>query len=222
MREQKSVLPAKISQVEAARLYDALAKIYDAWGKLTETRARNRAIELAAIRDGQAILEMAAGTGLAFVELVRSNPRGRNVAIDISAGMLEKAKYRLRRAGLSNFEIKTGSAFDIAEPNASFDTVLNHYMFDLLDDADWAKALREFHRVLKPGGRLVLANMTQGQRVGSGVYERLYRLCPSLMGGCRSVSLSGPLYDCGFEVRLREYYQQFLFPSEVILARKVL
>ncbi len=222
MRAQKSPLPAKISQPEAARLYNSLAKIYDAWGKLTEARARNRVIELAEIKDGQSILEVAAGTGLAFVELVRSNPRGRNVAIDISAGMLEKAKYRLGRAGLSNFEIKIGSAFEIDEPNASIDTVLNNYMFDLLDEPDWPKALREFHRVLKPGGRLVLANMTQGQRTGSGVYERLYRLCPSMMGGCRSVSLSGPLRDCGFEVRLREYHQQFLFPSEVILARKVL
>ena len=119
-----------------------------------------------------------------------------------------------------NLTARVGSAFYIREPDASFDTVLNNYMFDLLDQKDWPKALREFHRVLKPGARLVLANMTQGERMGSGVYERLYRLSPSLMGGCRSVSLSGPLCDCGFEIQLREYQQQFLFPSEVILAKK--
>jgi len=48
-----------------------LSKTYDIWGKLAETRARNRAIELADIEDGQHILEVAVGTGLGFYEIVR-------------------------------------------------------------------------------------------------------------------------------------------------------
>ncbi len=162
MSKEQKPQAAKISQPQAARLYDRLAKVYDLWGLLTETKARNRALELAAVRDGQQVLEVAAGTGLAFVEITRKNPRGRNVAIDISDGMLAKAKKRLHKAGCSNFELSVASAYDIPEADASFDIVLNNYMFDLIDEQDWTRALTEFHRVLKPDGRLVLANMTQG------------------------------------------------------------
>jgi ubiquinone/menaquinone biosynthesis C-methylase UbiE len=80
--------------------------------------------------------------------------------------------------------------------------------------------LAEFHRVLKPGGRLVLVNMTFGEKLGSGIYQRLYRLSPALMGGCRGVRMSDLLQRNGFSVHLREYVQQLLFPSEVILASK--
>ncbi|NIV98777.1 methyltransferase domain-containing protein, partial [Candidatus Saccharibacteria bacterium] len=64
-------------------------------GNLTESRARNRALELAEIQNGQKILEVAVGTGLAFYEIVKRNPDGTNIGIDISAGMLEKAQKRL-------------------------------------------------------------------------------------------------------------------------------
>ena len=60
--------------------------------------------------------------------------------------------------------------------------------------------------------------MTRGERFGSGVYAALYRLSPSLMGGCRGVRLEAPLERAGFRVLRREYLQQSLFPSEVILA----
>lgn len=212
--------PAKVSQEQAAGLYDRLAGVYDIWGKVTETTARNRALELANICDGENVLEVAVGTGLAFEEIVRRNPSGQNLAIDISRGMLEKAARRLCSANPKNYELVLGSALEIPASNESFDVLLNNYMFDLLAEADWQRALQEFHRVLKPAGRLVLANMTLGERVGSGIYERLYQVSPSLMGGCRGVRLAGPLADYGFEVQSREYFQQAFFPSEVILAVK--
>ena len=54
---------------------------------MTESRARNRAIELAEINDGQTILEVAVGTGLAFYEIVKRNPNGTNTGVDLSLGM---------------------------------------------------------------------------------------------------------------------------------------
>jgi ubiquinone/menaquinone biosynthesis C-methylase UbiE len=212
--------PARLSQDQAAGLYDRLAGVYDIWGKLTERTARNRALELADIRDGENVLEIAAGTGLAFEEIVRRNPSGQNLGIDISSGMLEKAERRLRGAHLRNYELVLGSALEIPASHGSFNVLLNNYMFDLLAEADWPRVLREFHRVLKPAGRLVLANMTLGERAGSGIYEWLYQASPALMGGCRGVRLAGSLADHGFELQSREYFQQAFFPSEVIFAIK--
>jgi ubiquinone/menaquinone biosynthesis C-methylase UbiE len=97
----KSIKPdARISQNQIGAVYDKIAPIYDVWGKLTESRARNRAIELAEIKDGQIFLEVAVGTGLAFYEIVKRNPNGTNTGIDLSQGMLEKAKKRVRGANL--------------------------------------------------------------------------------------------------------------------------
>ena len=80
--------------------------------------------------------------------------------------------------------------------------------------------LNEFKRVLKKGGKVVLVNMTAGEKFASGIYGFLYRLSPKLMGGCRGIRLSEKLKEHGFCVKLREYHQQCLFPSEVILAQK--
>jgi SAM-dependent methyltransferase len=197
VREKQKILKARVSQADAGKLYDRLAGVYDIWSHLTEAHARKRSLELADMRDGQAILEVAVGTGLAFVEMVKKNPRGRNFGIDISQGMLGKAERRLQLAGCSNYELFVANALDIPAEDQSFDVLLNNYLFDLL-------------------------YMTFGQKLGSGIYQKLYRLSPSLMGGCRGIRLSGHLETHGFEVKVRQYVQQFFFPSEVLLATKTI
>jgi ubiquinone/menaquinone biosynthesis C-methylase UbiE len=79
--------------------------------------------------------------------------------------------------------------------------------------------LAEFKRVLKKGGSLVLVNMTEGETRGSKIYDLLYRLSPKTMGGCRGVRMADKLLQHGFTAETREYIQQMLFPSEIILAR---
>jgi ubiquinone/menaquinone biosynthesis C-methylase UbiE len=213
-------LDARVPQNEIGRVYDRLSKVYDIWGKGTESRARNRAIELAAIKDGQNILEVAVGTGLAFYEIVMRNPCGRNTGIDLSKGMLERAKNRLKNLTGANYSLAIGTAFDLPAPTESVDQLLNNYMFDLIPYHDMDRVLSEFERVLKKGGRLVLVNMTEGETLGSKLYDLIYRLSPKSMGGCRGVRLEDKLIQHGFTVETREYHQQMLFPSEVILAHK--
>jgi ubiquinone/menaquinone biosynthesis C-methylase UbiE len=216
----KAPLDAVIPQEKIGPLYDKISRFYDVWGRLTESKARERALALAHIRDGATVLEAAAGTGLAFERIVRRNPNGRNIGIDLSEGMLAKARRRLWRAGLHNYALFQGSAAALELASDSVDVLVNNYMFDLIPFKEMGPMLEEFRRVLKPGGRLVLVNMTRGRGMGSGLYERLYRLFPRAMGGCRGVALAGRLERSGFEVRRREYVRQMLFPSEVILAVK--
>ena len=217
---KKKTLDARIEQGQIGALYDRIAPIYDIWGKLTESRARNRAIELAGIKDGQSILEVAVGTGLAFYEIVRRNPNGNNTGIDLSNGMLAKAKKRLGRLSEVNYALKIGSAFHLSIEDESIDTLVNNYMFDLIPFEDMDRILLEFRRVLKKDGKLVLVNMTEGERFGSKLYDVIYNISPKTMGGCRGVKLTERLQKLGFNVEVRAYYQQMLFPSEVILARK--
>jgi ubiquinone/menaquinone biosynthesis C-methylase UbiE len=213
-------LDARVPQNEIAGIYDSLSKIYDLWGNLTESRARSRALELAEIKNGQKILEVAVGTGLTFYEIVKRNPDGTNIGIDISAGMLKKARKRLRQLSEAKYELKKASAFQLEAKDEQFDVLINSYMFDLIPFDQMDAVLVEFKRVLKKGGKLVLVNMTIGERFGSGIYDFMYRVSPRLMGGCRGIRLSEKLKEHGFNIKLREYRQQCLLPSEVILAEK--
>ncbi len=212
---------ARVTQEEIGTLYDGVAWFYDVWAGLTETRARKRALEIADVQDGQSVLEVAVGTGAVFAELVRRNPDGKNIGIDLSPKMLAKAKRRLQMLPEGNHSLDIASAFALPVDSSSIDLLMNNYMFDLIAYEDMDKVLAEFRRVLKPAGRLVLVNMTIGERGSSGIYDYLYRLSPKLMGGCRGVRLQDRLERNGFNVDSREYCRQMLFPSEVILASRV-
>ena len=220
LRGKCAGLDARISQNDITHLYNRIAPVYDFRGRLTETRARNRSLELADISDGEDILEVAVGTGLAFYEIASRNPNGTNTGIDLTDGMLQKAKKRLKSLPHTNYRLSIGTAFDLEMEDESVDTLINSYMFDLIPHADIEKILLEFRRVLRSEGKLILVNMTEAEQPGGSIYKLMYRLSPGLMGGCRPVALSGRLEKTGFRVDVREYYQQMLFPSEVIRAYK--
>ena len=211
---------ARLSQSEVAEVYDKMSSTYDIWGRLAESKARRRALELAEITDGLDILEVAVGTGLAFEQIVARNPNGTNVGLDISNGMLAQARERLAGLGHANYELEIGSAFDIPYPDGSFDRLLNGYMFDLIRFEDMARIIAEFRRVLRKNAKLILVNMTVAESWLGGIYERLFHISPKTMGGCRGVKMVDPLSQGGFRVETREYMEQFAFPSEVIVAYK--
>ena len=77
---------ARLEKSKVSDVYRRVAPTYDLWAWLTESKARDRCLELAAIRDGEAVLEVAVGTGLAFERILKSNPSGRNEGIDLTEG----------------------------------------------------------------------------------------------------------------------------------------
>jgi ubiquinone/menaquinone biosynthesis C-methylase UbiE len=75
-------------------VYTLLATIYDIWTWLTESKSLHTALAIAAISDGEAVLEVAVGTGVVFRELLRQNPSGQNIGIDITKAMLRRTHYK--------------------------------------------------------------------------------------------------------------------------------
>jgi len=207
---------ASISQSEVSDLYRKIAPGYDLWARLTETKARDRCLELAAIQDGESVLEVAVGTGLVFERILRANPSGRNEGVDLTEAMLIRAKKRAAKSGVENYGLCIGDAYALDFAHDEFDVLVNNYMFDLLPENDFETILAEFKRVLRPGGRLALVNMTGGERRYNGIWEWIYRKNPALLGGCRGVQLLPSLEECGFVNIRREYVTQMTFPSEVI------
>jgi demethylmenaquinone methyltransferase / 2-methoxy-6-polyprenyl-1,4-benzoquinol methylase len=199
--------------------YDRLTPVYELWARLTETRARRRVLELAAPRDGEAVLEVAIGTGVQFVELARRNPVGSTVGVELSERMLDATRKRLAKAGLGDrVELRQADALELPFEDRSFDVVVNSYMLDLLPREQIPQALAEFLRVLRPGGRLVLSNMTIGERRRHRLWDALYARGLNLTANCRGVLAAPVLEELGFTRVRREYVSQLSFPTEIVIA----
>jgi len=212
------ILEAKLDKEQVRAVYRKMAARYDTWSRLAESKARRRCLELAAITDGEAVLEVAVGTGILFEQVLRVNPNGRNEGIDLTQEMLAHAINRAEKSGTRHFNLKVGDVSNLDYPDHSFDVLLNNYMFDLTPENDFLQILSEFKRVLRLGGRIVMANMTTGTRLFNMIWACLYKLNPALVGGCRGVELSPYLQHAGFQEIRREYISQMSFPSEVIYA----
>jgi ubiquinone/menaquinone biosynthesis C-methylase UbiE len=211
-------LPVKKSKDDIKRTYAKLSGIYDFWGSLTEQKATHRALQIARIRNGESILEVAVGTGRVFEQIVSRNKNGQNVGIDLSPEMLARAETRLRKHS-SNFILNEADAYSLPFGNETFDLIFNNYMFDLLPEEDFLHVLLEFKRVLKSGGRVVITSMTTGKRWYSRIWEWLAR-STDILAGCRPISLEEDVEQAGFQNIYTEYVSQLTFPSLVLRAEK--
>ncbi len=207
------------SKDDVRRIYARLSHLYDSWSFLLESKAVNKAIELVNIRNGESILEVAIGTGILFKRIVALNHSGKNEGIDLSPDMLSRAKKRLGKRFV-NYSLKVGDAYSLQYPDETFDLLINNYMFDLLPEEDFGRVLLEFRRVLRHKGRMVITNMTFGQKWYNRIWDRLVYINPSLLAGCRPVSLKEDILQADFRNIYAEYVSQLTFPSMVIYAEK--
>ena len=212
-------IPVKSSKDDVRRRYARLSRIYDFWGVLTESKAVKRALQLARIRNGESVLEVAVGTGNLFEQIVSMNANGRNEGIDLSPEMLAKAKERLKKHH-GNYSLKVADAYSLPYPDGSFNLVISNYMFDLLPEEDFSRVLLEFKRVLRPGGRMVITSMTPGRRWYSRIWDWLVSKAPHILEGCRPISLEEDVTQAGFRNIHEEYVSQFSFPSLILYAEK--
>lgn len=121
---------------------------------------RDQILELAAPQADQVAVDVGSGTGLLTLPLAERT--GRVWAIDISPLMGEYLRTKAASAGVSNIEVAVGSAVSLPLVDGSADLVVSNYCFHHLDDGGKRRALREAHRVLRPGGRLVFGDMMFG------------------------------------------------------------
>lgn len=204
------------------RAYDFWSMFYDLVAAPLEHDARMRAVESVQAGKHDRILEVAVGTGSILAKILQGNP-GHNLVCgtDISHGMLRKAQQTLVRAGFPGAILVEADGLGLPFRDGTFDVVYNSYMLDLMPIDEIPAVLAEFRRLLEPGGRIVLVNMSKQDPDKRGWFERFYRVMPSswaayLLGGCRPVCLRDAVLAAGFVNVTREFIQQAM-PSEIVV-----
>ncbi len=158
-------------------------------------------LELAAIGPGDRVLDVAAGAGEpALSAAERVGVRGHVLATDLSENIIAFARQTADRRGLRNVETRVMDGEKLELPDASFDAVLCRY--GLMYMPDRHRALSEWNRVLKPGGRAVVAVYTVPENNDWGstplsVIRRRAQLPPPVPGqpGPFSLGAGGVLQD---------------------------
>ncbi|RFU36516.1 demethylmenaquinone methyltransferase [Actinomadura logoneensis] len=143
---------------DVAAMFDRTADRYDLLNTLMtggmERWWRREVVRAVAARPGERVLDLAAGTGTSSVPFAAAGAQ--TVACDFSLGMLRVG--RRRQAGVENLAFVAGDALRLPFEDGSFDVVT--ISFGLRNVQDTAAALREMRRVAKPGGRLLVCEVS--------------------------------------------------------------
>jgi demethylmenaquinone methyltransferase / 2-methoxy-6-polyprenyl-1,4-benzoquinol methylase len=167
---------------EVRGMFDRIAGVYDLMNSAMTAglhhQWRQRAVDRAQVGPGSDALDICCGTGDLALELRRRiGPDGRVVGSDFSEPMLELARRKSGEEGLP-VEFGWADALELPYGDASFDAVTIGFGARNLADLD--KGLSEMARVLRPGGRLVILEITRPQREPLASFYSLWfdRLVP--------------------------------------------
>ncbi len=155
--DEKAARVAKVFE-RVARRYDLMNDLMT-WG--LHRRWKSRAVEMADVKPGDRVLDLAGGTGdIAIRVAKRVGPKGHVVLSDINLAMLAEAKRRLSRNPLADrISLREADAEKLPFADGEFDAVT--IGFGLRNVTHQGLALAEMLRVLKPGGRLVVLEFSR-------------------------------------------------------------
>ena len=168
------------------------------------------------LREGMRVLDIGCGPGSITMGIAARIGYGRVTGVDLNESQVQLAMQTAARKDLSNIEFRTASAYELPFADAQFDAVFSHALIEHLSEP--VRAMREFLRVLEPGGVMGVATPDWGGFLYGPSNPRLvaavkaYEAMQVRNGGDVTVGrkLSQYAVDAGFEnVKQRARYENF-------------
>ncbi len=201
--DQPGVLPVFQTREQTRTFYDRISRVYDLLAERSEAPIRRKGLELLAALPGETVLEVGFGTGRCLASLASAvGPEGRVYGIDLSEGMLRRAKSCLEREGLSGRAVlQCGDAACMPYADATMDAVFMSFTLELFDTPEIRTVLLECRRILKPEGRIVVVGMSKGDGRGPllRTFQWSHRHFPGLIN-CRPIYVRRAIEASGFVV----------------------
>jgi len=160
---------------------------------------------MAELKPGETVLDLGSGGGIdVLLSARRVAPGGKAYGLDMTDEMLALARENQRKAGVDNAEFLKGEIENIPLPDAAVDVVISNCVINLSADKD--RVLREIFRVLKPGGRLAVADVVVRGEVPQEIRRSVELWAGCIAGALEETEYAGKLAAAGFaEISIEPY-----------------
>jgi arsenite methyltransferase len=173
------------------------------------------------VRPGEVVLDVGSGAGTDLLLAARQvGAGGRAIGVEMTTEMLERCRSSITESGLQHVEVRQGDAEHLPIADDSIDAVISNGVLSLVPNKE--RALREISRVLRPGGRLLLADIALTSRLGRMLSSSvdLWALCVG--GALREEEFIDLLTTVGFQdVRTTHRFDCIKGTSGEFLARRL-
>ena len=211
--------------------HDEIRRFYDRFGskldrQVYEAAAFDILIEHGCFGEAMYIVEFGCGTGRLAVRLLKNilSDECRYTGVDISQTMTALCREKIEQYAGRAECCHTEGMPRVAVPDQCADRFVSTYVLDLLSRQDIDSVLDEAYRILLPGGLLCLASLTHGvsplSRFVTKLWNALYRISPTAVGGCRPIKLAGYLPIGRWRILHDSVIVSYGVPSEVVVAEK--
>jgi len=168
-------------------------------------------VALASLAEGEAVLDLGSGAGFdCFLAANRVGKLGKVIGVDMTPEMIDKARENARKGGYENVEFRLGEIENLPLADNSVDVVISNCVINLSPDK--ARVFQEAFRVLKPGGRLMVSDITLLKELPDFIRDSIAAYVGCVSGALMKNEYINVIREAGFqEVNIMD---ETVFPIE--------